>query len=334
MPSLRPHRTSKGDHDLLRDRRPRLRADVAQVPQRGRVLRRRRRWSWAATSWASWRSRSSARPAAATGRRSTAGSSTSRPTTRSRRSASGSAFLGFYDIVMDEDEYRADPGRSGGGRRAVRQARDRAPERWIDLAETQARRDRHPLLRDRRQRRPARGDGRHGPARTRSRSSAARAGPSRSTTAHVMVSMPYVNPTPWQTPREAPEPELAERIDRVAGELADYGQAIFNFHAPPDRFDARHLPAARLDDRSAVADRPRRAAGPVRRRQQGRPRRRSSATSRCSACTATSTNRRRRPGSAAPLCINPGSEYGEGVLRGCLITLADGKVKGYQMTAG
>jgi Icc-related predicted phosphoesterase len=34
------------------------------------------------------------------------------------------------------------------------------------------------------------------------------------------------------------------------------------------------------------------------------------------------------------LCINPGSEYGEGVLRGCLITIADGKVKGYQMTAG
>ncbi len=34
------------------------------------------------------------------------------------------------------------------------------------------------------------------------------------------------------------------------------------------------------------------------------------------------------------LCINPGSEYGEGVLRGCLVSLGDGKVKGYQMTAG
>ena len=26
------------------------------------------------------------------------------------------------------------------------------------------------------------------------------------------------------------------------------------------------------------------------------------------------------------VCVNPGSEYGEGVLRGCLITIADGKV--------
>src|SRR4030067_2527983 len=29
--------------------------------------------------------------------------------------------------------------------------------------------------------------------------------------------------------------------------------------------------------------------------------------------------------------INPGSEYGEGILRGCLVTFADGKVEGFQM---
>jgi len=34
------------------------------------------------------------------------------------------------------------------------------------------------------------------------------------------------------------------------------------------------------------------------------------------------------------LCINPGSEYGEGVLRGTLINLSNGKVESYQMTAG
>jgi uncharacterized protein len=33
-------------------------------------------------------------------------------------------------------------------------------------------------------------------------------------------------------------------------------------------------------------------------------------------------------------CINPGSEYGEGILRGCLVTLSHGKVEGYQMTTG
>jgi len=32
--------------------------------------------------------------------------------------------------------------------------------------------------------------------------------------------------------------------------------------------------------------------------------------------------------------INPGSEYGEGIIRGCIITLQPGKVVGYQMTSG
>jgi Icc-related predicted phosphoesterase len=34
------------------------------------------------------------------------------------------------------------------------------------------------------------------------------------------------------------------------------------------------------------------------------------------------------------LCVNPGSEYGEGILRGCLLNLRDGEVEGYQLTSG
>jgi Icc-related predicted phosphoesterase len=34
------------------------------------------------------------------------------------------------------------------------------------------------------------------------------------------------------------------------------------------------------------------------------------------------------------VCVNPGSEYGEGVLRGCLATLGEGNVEGYQLTSG
>ncbi|HEY3229549.1 MAG TPA: metallophosphoesterase, partial [Roseiflexaceae bacterium] len=33
-------------------------------------------------------------------------------------------------------------------------------------------------------------------------------------------------------------------------------------------------------------------------------------------------------------CINPGSEYGEGVLRGCILNLHDGEVMSYQLTSG
>jgi Icc-related predicted phosphoesterase len=34
------------------------------------------------------------------------------------------------------------------------------------------------------------------------------------------------------------------------------------------------------------------------------------------------------------LCVNPGSEYGEGVLRGVLITLEGDHIKNYQLTSG
>jgi Icc-related predicted phosphoesterase len=34
------------------------------------------------------------------------------------------------------------------------------------------------------------------------------------------------------------------------------------------------------------------------------------------------------------VCANPGSEYAEGVLRGVLLNLADGKVESYQLTSG
>jgi uncharacterized protein len=48
-----------------------------------------------------------------------------------------------------------------------------------------------------------------------------------------LVSMGWTNPTPWDTYREAPEAELAAKIEAVAGLVPDMGRAIFNFHAPP-----------------------------------------------------------------------------------------------------
>jgi Icc-related predicted phosphoesterase len=49
----------------------------------------------------------------------------------------------------------------------------------------------------------------------------------------TMISMGYTNPTPWDTHREAPEEELAARIDAIAAQVPDMNRTIFNFHAPP-----------------------------------------------------------------------------------------------------
>jgi Icc-related predicted phosphoesterase len=34
------------------------------------------------------------------------------------------------------------------------------------------------------------------------------------------------------------------------------------------------------------------------------------------------------------VCINPGSEYGEGILHGVLVNVLAGKIEGYQLTSG
>jgi uncharacterized protein len=48
-----------------------------------------------------------------------------------------------------------------------------------------------------------------------------------------LVSMGWTNPTPWNTYREAPEDELAAKIEQLASLVPDMSRAIFNFHAPP-----------------------------------------------------------------------------------------------------
>jgi Icc-related predicted phosphoesterase len=61
-----------------------------------------------------------------------------------------------------------------------------------------------------------------------------------------LVSMGWTNPTPWDTFREAPEPELAVKIEEVVAKVPDMGRAIFNFHAPPYGTGLDEAPA--LDD--------------------------------------------------------------------------------------
>ena len=61
-----------------------------------------------------------------------------------------------------------------------------------------------------------------------------------------LISMGWTNPTPWDTFREAPEPDLAAKIEAVASQVPDMERAIFNFHAPPYGTGLDEAPA--LDD--------------------------------------------------------------------------------------
>lgn len=242
------------------------------------------------------------------------------------------AGLGFYDTVVDEDEYQAIRDSEG----AVEQlweslARERL-ERWIELAED-----------------------RLGPAGIRCYVSGGNDDltevmttlPATGTRSfvgcegrvvpidgeHTMVSLPYVNPTPWKTPREASEEQLTEMIEEVAAGIPDMSRAIFNFHAPPvdSTLDTCPMLDATTDPPSQVV----RGGQPVLYGAGSTAVR--DAVARHQPMLGLHGHIHESQGAARigrTLTINPGSEYGEGVLRGCLIKVAGGQVTGYQMTTG
>jgi Icc-related predicted phosphoesterase len=241
-------------------------------------------------------------------------------------------FLGFYSTVMDEDEYaavKADP------EAVERLFIDLATERlvsWMDLAETRLAgtgimcyatggNDDVPEVMAVMDRPESRAfvacEDRVVPLDER----------------HVMASMPYVNPTPWDTPREAPEPELAERIDRIVGDLPNHSRVIFNFHAPPRESTLDTCPQLdwTTDPPSQIVV----GGQPVLYGAGSESVR--AAVERYQPMLGLHGHIHESQAAARigrTLCVNPGSEYGEGVLRGCLITIADGRVESYQMTAG
>jgi Icc-related predicted phosphoesterase len=50
---------------------------------------------------------------------------------------------------------------------------------------------------------------------------------------HELLTLPYSNPTPWNTHRELSEEEIARHIDLSAAKLERPDSAVFNIHVPP-----------------------------------------------------------------------------------------------------
>ena len=50
---------------------------------------------------------------------------------------------------------------------------------------------------------------------------------------HAMISCEYVNPTPWETPRECSEEDLEKRLQKEFDRVPERDNLVCNFHAPP-----------------------------------------------------------------------------------------------------
>jgi Icc-related predicted phosphoesterase len=146
-----------------------------------------------------------------------------------------------------------------------------------------------------------------------------------------MASFGYSTPTPWNTPRELAEDELAERLTEVLDRLREPARAVVNLHCPPA---GTHLDqAAKLDDdMRPVVD----ASGLVMTSVGSTAVR--AAIERYQPMLGLHGHVHESPGTerlGATLCINPGSEYGDGVLRGVIVDLeAERGVARWQLVQG
>ncbi len=151
---------------------------------------------------------------------------------------------------------------------------------------------------------------------------------------HEMISAGFANITPWHCPRDYTEEEIAKRLDRKISLLKDPHSSIFNFHCPPVNSGLDTCPKL---DASVYPPRPIMSGGGV------------------VLFGAGSTSVREAIEREQPMlglhghihesknisrigrtvCINPGSEYGEGVLRGVLVNIDDQKgYRSYQFVSG
>jgi uncharacterized protein len=147
---------------------------------------------------------------------------------------------------------------------------------------------------------------------------------------YEMVSCGKANMTPWNCPRDVPEEQLDTLIGQLAAKVKDPERAIYNLHVPP--FGTPLDQAPLLDDDMRPLSGPGGiAVGSVGstavRDVIGRHQPMLSLHGHIHESRATVKLGR-------TLAINPGSEYGEGVLHGAIVNLRKGKVKNFQFTTG
>jgi Icc-related predicted phosphoesterase len=150
---------------------------------------------------------------------------------------------------------------------------------------------------------------------------------------HTMASMGISTPTPWHTPREVTEDELGRLLEKLVASVPNAGKCIFNFHDPP--IDST-LDTCPMLDWATDPPTPITQGGSIVLHGAGSASvRRAIETHQPMAGLHGHIHESRGVTKIGrSLCINPGSEYAEGILRGCLLSLEDGKVGGYQLTAG
>jgi Icc-related predicted phosphoesterase len=148
---------------------------------------------------------------------------------------------------------------------------------------------------------------------------------------YEMLATGLSNHTPWKTHREVEEDELRERIDKLAAQISDAHTAIFNIHVPPFNCTIDEGPDIDPDTWDQKTAMGRAMTKPV-----GSHAVRAALEEHQPLLSLHGHIHESRGvvRIGRTLAINPGSDYGDSVLRGCVVLLEDGRVAGHQLTSG
>jgi uncharacterized protein len=147
---------------------------------------------------------------------------------------------------------------------------------------------------------------------------------------HEMISFGTSNRTPWNSPREADEDTLASKLADLVSKLKNVQNSIFSVHVPPiesgidaaPKIDENFKPVMRGGQPVMIA------AGSSAVRQsieKNKP---------LIGLHGHIHESRGIYKLGRTVCINPGSEYGQGILRGALVDLEPTKVADYLLVSG
>jgi len=145
-----------------------------------------------------------------------------------------------------------------------------------------------------------------------------------------MISSPYVNTTPWNTPREMDEKGLWRHIEDLVSKLKDPSKSIFNFHCPPYGTHIDLAPKLTKDLRPVVI------AGVVQYEHVGSRSVRKS-IERYQPVLGLHGHIHESGGMdriGRTVVLNPGSEYSEGVLRGFIVEIDGDRLVNYWRVEG
>ena len=145
-----------------------------------------------------------------------------------------------------------------------------------------------------------------------------------------MLSSGWSNPTPWKTPRECSEEEIAAKLDAMVSKVQDMKRCVFNLHVPP--FDSGLDTCPKLDENL----KPVYGGSEIIMMSAGSTAVRSS-IEKYQPLAGIHGHIHEARGVVKigrTLCFNPGSEYNSGILRGLLCELDGDRVKSYVLTSG